>query len=71
MKTHYHFSRGLGKEEIGLAVYCCLNCRKAGVTLWAVDDGTGNKAYACESCKNLYKKYDKHKKGGIDEKSNK
>lgn len=67
MGKRYRFERGLGKEDIGIAVYCCLNCRKTGATLYAVDDGRGNKAYVCENCKGNYKKYEK-KKGGRSEK---
>ena len=53
--THYRFKRGLGKDEIGIAVYCCVYCKATGVTLYRVSDNDGNKAYACGDHKILYK----------------
>ena len=57
--TYYRFERGLGKKDIGIAIRRCLNCKKGRVTLYAVDDGTGKKAFACEECKGLYKRWKK------------
>lgn len=58
MIRYYRFERGLGKKEIGIAVRRCLKCRKANVTLYAIDD-LGKKAYACKECKDLYKRWKK------------
>ena len=57
-KYYYRVNRGLGKDEIGLVVRRCLRCGKT-MGLWAVDEGGGNKAYACKDCKDFYKRWKK------------
>lgn len=55
MTNYFQFKRGLGKEDIGIPLYHC-HCGKT-MGLWAVDDGTGKRAYRCKKHAQAYKRW--------------